>query len=409
MGGAVKIAVASSGLGHVARGIETWAVDTAEALAECGVGVVLFSGGELKTVALACFRRFDARTQRVTRLTPGFCWRWGLKQAYGWEQFSFWWRLWPKLRQGKFDILHVQDPMLAYWCRKFRKLGLVKTKEILAHGTEEPAEWLGQFEYVQHLAPHHLEVAVQALGEGNTQGTLVRTMGVEKVESSRHPYWTAIPNFVDVDVFRPVRDDTEKRACREKLGIPPDAFVIGTAATVKKPHKRIDYLIQEYSQFKNRPVSKSSCHSDPHLVIAGAKTPQSGELVALAESLAPKNITFLFDLSREQMPDFYRSLDVFVLASVFEMMPIAVLEALASGLPVIANRIPQLQWMIGEGGGCMDMAEDGALTACLVGLIPEWVETHGRAARDHAVATFSTDAVIDSYIDYYRAILGYES
>ena len=201
----LRIAIASSGLGHVSRGVETWALDTARALAARGVAGTLFSAGRggdgsgardlpmplppeptnapplestiLEIIELPCLRRFDKKTQRLTRLTPGFAWRWGLKQAYGWEQFSFWWRLWPRLRKGRFDILHVQDPMLAYWCRKFRKLGLVKTKEILAHGTEEPAEWLGQFEYVQHLAPHHLEVAVQALGEGNTQDDLVRTMG----------------------------------------------------------------------------------------------------------------------------------------------------------------------------------------------------------------------------------------
>ena len=163
------------------------------------------------------------------------------------------------------------------------------------------------------------------------------------------------------------------------------------------------------------------------------------------------------------MPDLYRSLDVFVLASVFEMMPIAILEALASGLPVIANRIPQLQWMVGggcsvfgvpssrgdsvarafcpgtlkggevaarpvpgqnaratemteegglvqreegvAGGCCMDMARDGALVECLSALTPGWIEEHGRAARAHAVKTFSTDAVIGQYIDYYRQVL----
>jgi hypothetical protein len=96
---------------------------------------------------------------------PGFTWRWGMKSTYGWEQFTFWMLLWPKLRRGKFDILHVQDPMVAYWCRLFRKWGLVKTKEILAHGTEEPVEFLEKFEYVQHLAPWHMEQAVKTMEE----------------------------------------------------------------------------------------------------------------------------------------------------------------------------------------------------------------------------------------------------
>ena len=40
----MRIAIASSGLGHVARGIETWALDTAAALAARGVDVTLFGG-----------------------------------------------------------------------------------------------------------------------------------------------------------------------------------------------------------------------------------------------------------------------------------------------------------------------------------------------------------------------------
>lgn len=42
----MRVAVASSGLGHVARGIETWAKDTAEALTVGGADVSLFAGGE---------------------------------------------------------------------------------------------------------------------------------------------------------------------------------------------------------------------------------------------------------------------------------------------------------------------------------------------------------------------------
>ena len=44
----MRIAIASSGLGHVARGIETWALTLAEALAERGVNTTLFCGADLR-------------------------------------------------------------------------------------------------------------------------------------------------------------------------------------------------------------------------------------------------------------------------------------------------------------------------------------------------------------------------
>jgi hypothetical protein len=58
--------------------------------------------------------------------------------------------------------------MVADWCRRFRRLGLVRTKEILAHGTEETAEFLAKFDYVQHLAPWHLSEALKALRGGQS-------------------------------------------------------------------------------------------------------------------------------------------------------------------------------------------------------------------------------------------------
>ena len=499
----MKIAVASSGLGHVARGIETWAMDTAQALAKGGVDVTLFAGGiddsmqrsqalslrednglsdgappkqqiheftNQRIIALPCLRRFQRTTATLVCLAPGWTWRWGLKAGYGWEQFTFWWRLWPKLRKGRYDILHVQDPMLAFWCRKFRRLGLVETKEILAHGTEEPPEWIAQFDYVQHLAPYHLRSAESwSMAEANEQ-TDEASKGQIIESTSPYPFWVSIPNFVDTEIFRPIADEAEKKVCRERLGIPTDAFVIGTVATVKKPHKRIDYLIREFSRFEHSNAllqhSSTPTLQSPLLLIAGAGTPQSGELVSMADKLAPGGIKFCFDLPRERMPDLYRTLDVFVLSSVFEMMPIAVLESLASGIPVVANRIPQLEWMVGEGvrcqetgvredsevrspcsalsatkgkqgsgdrrevaddraqagdgcssafssqpsalesgGACIDMGRDGALAELLGGLTPEWIMAKGAAARKRALEAFSKDVVIWEYIDYYRRVL----
>lgn len=467
----MRIAIASSGLGHVARGIETWAVDTAVALSRLGrargkvrggegtaLEVTLFAGAPLPHLApnpqspipaepltiriLPCWKRSGRLAPGLARWSPGFAWRWGMKNAYGWEQLSFWLRLWPRLMRGRFDILHVQDPAVADWCRRFRRLGLVKTKEILAHGTEEPIEFLRRFEYVQHLAPWHMREPQEAAGD-------------EGRESKR--VWRALPNFVDCDIFRPSAWADERTAVRRNLGIPDDALVVGCVAAVKKDHKRIDYLIREAAGCRLQAAGEKP-RGSLFLLIAGARTNETPELQRMAETMMPGRHRILVDCSREQMPDLYRAMDVFVLSSLFEMMPIALLEAMASGLPCLVNRHPVLEWMIGAGGDrgsgvegrgwkgegadgdpvqkaaenakartppkaaavgiecspspvlaagiAIDMSQGGALVAALAGLTPEWIAGRGAAARRHAVEVFSTEVVIGKYVVYYRDVVG---
>jgi glycosyltransferase involved in cell wall biosynthesis len=444
----------------VARGIETWALDTARALARRGVDVTLFAGGDdrgqrpevggqrledggrraddggreagrpLLDVrrstfnvqrspplrVLPCLRRGNRAAQRLAAFSPRFAWRWGLKDAYGWEQFSFWLHLWPALRRGRFDILHVQDPMLAWWCRRFRRLGLIHTREILAHGTEESPAFLAPFERVQHLAPEHLEKAEG--GNLKPESDRKAEGGRREPEAERrsdHRLWTVMPNFVDTVRFRPCADE-EKRATRARLGVPEDAFVVGCVAAVKKDHKRVDYLVRAVASLT--PVS--GFLPPPFLLVAGARTSETPEIVTLARQLVPGRSHFLLDQPREAMPDVYRAMDVMVLPSLFEMMPIAVLEAMASGVPVVVNRTPVLEWMIGgkaeggdlkpesernEGGGAaIDMGGEGELEESLRGVTPEWCRERGRAARERAVHVFSEEAVIGQYVEYYRRV-----
>lgn len=393
----MNIAIASSGLGHVARGVETWARDTAAALGEQGVQVTLFGGGDalpaalpgVEIVRVPCLQRFAPLTQRLARHSPGFTWRWGLKDAYGWEQASFWFGLRGYLRRARFDLLHVQDPQLAAWCRRSRTRGGLRTQEILAHGTEEPTSFLAPFACVQHLAPWHLEQSRLQLGPGGERRL-----------------WCAIPNFVDTDMFHPPGSES-CASRREAMGLPPGAFVVGCVAVVKKDHKRIDYLIREFAAFAN---SAAGAARDAHLVVAGARQAESAELEALAVRLAPGRVHIRFDVPRAEVPELYRVFDVFALTSLFEMMPIALLEALASGVPVLVHRHPVLEWMAGTtaddaGGLAIDMSRKGELAHTLEGLAPSWLAQAARAARRQAETHFARRVVIRDYIAYYRRIL----
>lgn len=399
----MKVVVASSGLGRVRRGIETWAFTLAHALGKRGVDTTLCggpgvarlrnggAGGSLRIVELPCLSRDEVCATRLARFTPGGFWRWGWKSAYGWEQFSFWLRLLPVLRQQSIDIVHVQDPVLADWCRRSRRMGLLRTREILAHGTEEPPEFLRRFPCVQHLAPWHGELLAAFESSTGAAGRKFRT---------------AIPNFVDTERFRPRGAADEEERCRSRtaLEIPPEAQVVGCVAAVKKSHKRLDHLIREFASYRQRMKGGTESPS-PFLLIAGARETQTDDLIAMARREVPGGIRILTDCDPAAMPALYRAMDVFVLPSLFEMMPIALLEAMACGVPVVAHQHPVLEWMVGEGGSCIDMGANGVLAESLGQMNEAWRVRCGEQARKRAEQMFSVKVVVDRILAMYGSVM----
>lgn len=376
----MKVAVASSGLGHVSRGIESWAADLGMALRDRGVDVILYKGAGAAAAdyerVVPCWRRTDSRTRSLLRWLPRrLGWRVGLGSPYAVEQTTFALRLFAHLRRDAVDILHVQDPLVAALAEKARRCGLLAARTILAHGTEEPPSFQARFTYLQHLAPWHLETA-------RSRGVWKRT-------------WTAIPNFIDTDTFTPGRSG----ALRAELGIPEDALVALTAAAVKRHHKRIDHLLREFAL--------ASSPSPAYLVVAGGRETDTDDLVSMGHELLGGRVRFLVNFPRARMPELYRLADVFVLCSLAEMMPIALVEATGSGLPCLVHSHPVMEWMVGEGGEAVDMSTPGALAAALGGVLADGERRQrlGAAARAHCLANFSRDEVVSQILDYYRFVL----
>jgi 1,2-diacylglycerol 3-alpha-glucosyltransferase len=389
----MKIAIASSGLGHVFRGIETWAATTAEALHKRKIDVSLYASGPVpkakaRLTVIPCLKRNAPITKAIARLSPKCTWRWRMKSTYAIEQLTFWLHLKKHIVETGIDVLHVQDPLLATLAQAFFQKRKLSCRCILAHGTEEPPDFLQKILYLQHLAPWHLEQARSAR----------QNLPQPPREPPPSEHWTMLPNFVDTDIFCPVDAPDEQRKLRRKLNLPQDAIIWGTVAAIKPQHKRIDWLIREFAAGAEK-------HTGLHLVVAGSRQPETDNLIKLANQLSPGRITFAVDYPHERIPDLLRAFDAFVLTSLFEMMPIAILEALSTGIPVFAHQHPVLSWMIGPGGRCGDFSHDDTLAALMQSEPLENMRALGRKARQHALATFSEDVVIPAYIDLYRKIL----
>ena len=379
-----RIAISSSGLGHVRRGVESWAEDLASALHRSGADVTLFQGGGSPTEpwsrVLPCLRRFESPNTRLRSLTSRLGgWRYGLGSPYDIEQTSFSLALWRATR-STYDILHMQDPTAADWMDRLNRLGFSRPRVILGHGTEESDTFLHKLSYLQHLTPGYRD-------------------DYEPHRPARQLSF-GIPNFIDIQRFRPPADSAACAAARAAFGFPPNSLIILCVAALKRHHKRCDYLIQEFAQFRAQFAPNST------LVIAGGREAETPGIIDLGKSLLGDSAVFFESLGRDRLATLYQAADIFAIASLHEMMPIALLEALASGLPATCNDTPTLRWMVGPAGHPEDISQPGGLVRQWAGLTDPAVRLKlSYSARTHIESTFSEPVVLKQITDMYRAVL----
>jgi glycosyltransferase involved in cell wall biosynthesis len=130
-------------------------------------------------------------------------------------------------------------------------------------------------------------------------------------------------NGIEIEKFsRPV----DRTSARQIFGIVPTAFVFGNVGRLheQKGHK---YLLQAFAKINNR----------AHLVILGDGELRD-ELVSLADELQISD-RVLFLGVRSDVREFLSAIDIFVMPSLWEGQPIALLEALAIGKPCIASAV----------------------------------------------------------------------
>jgi glycosyltransferase involved in cell wall biosynthesis len=199
-------------------------------------------------------------------------------------------------------------------------------------------------------------------------------------------YLSVVYNGVDISTFAGRSDRAEVRA---ELGVPVDAVLIGAVGRLTADKGGQDVLIRAVGRVRE------TC-PQVRLVMVGDGPLRPG-LEQLTAQLGLCD-SVIFTGLRSDVPRLLGALDVFVLPSEREALPVAVLEAMAAGLPVVATRVGGLPEVVadGETGFLVPPGDVAALQGVLEKLAgdPALAARLGAAGQAHVQAHFTVQQMV---------------
>lgn len=283
-------------------------------------------------------------------------------------------------------ILHCHMVHANLLGRITRLLAPVPVLISTAHNTIEGGPWL---EWAYRLTDR-LTTLTTNVSPDSTARYAVRKLA----PAARLCY---MPNGIDTARFVPATG--VRRAVRESLGW-GDAFVWITVGNMR-PSKDYPNLLHAFDALRRN-------HPRCRLAVAG-----SGPLAESVERLGAQlglAETVQFLGRREDARDLLAGADGFVMASAWEGMPIALLEAAASGLPLVVTAVGGNPEVVidGKTGRLVPPGDSAALTAAMAEIVQLPAEQRlalGGAARRLVAAQFDLDGVATRWESLYRDLL----
>lgn len=226
-----------------------------------------------------------------------------------------------------------------------------------------------------------------------SSGVVANSQGLKNLALKSKPDQeiSVIYNGVDTDHFSPSADDLHSQS----------EFIITTGASRLTARKGLNYLLEALRQLKTKyPFLK--------LKIMGEGSDKSN-LERLAEELRISDrVEFIGRIPREETAPYYREANLFVLPSLNEGMSNAMLEALASGLPVVTTDTGGTRELVQEGinGFTVKMRDAEDLAAKIEKIIKDKSLRLKMAQKSREISRkFSWKSVAEQYYEIYKKTL----
>lgn len=300
------------------------------------------------------------------------------------------------IRQNKFEIVHTHTAMGGVIGRAAAILA--RTPAIL-HTT-------GGWYFHEHMPPRRRQLIVV------TERFLARRTDVifsvnqedivtaekERIKPRRAMVYSG-PAGVDAHRFSPTLKPLARGRFHQEWAVPENGVVVGFAGRLVW-EKGIREFLEVAAHLKNL------CSAPLVFVIAGA-----GPVLDASRSFA-EELGVASDLRwlghREDMPEIMAAMDVYLFPSHREGLPITVLEAMATEIPVVAFDIRGCRETVisGQTGALVPMADIGGLAEATRTLVEsvKLRQVYGHTAREIVVKQYTREAHVDRQLAVYRNI-----
>jgi glycosyltransferase involved in cell wall biosynthesis len=262
----------------------------------------------------------------------------------------------------------------------------------------------GYVSFRSRIANSYMHKLAQLEEETANNATLIVTIGNYSLEKIQKHYGInpskvrIVPNGVDTEKFKP---NENPQAVRKQFGLGNEPIVLFVGSLIQR--KGLPFLVEAAKKIVEK-------QPDTRFLIVG-KGPLKQQLTASIEAAnLSGSFNFLGNVKNEMLPNVYNCADVFVLPSIQEGQGIVLLEAQASGKPVVAFDIGGVDEAVrnAETGLLVKRGSNEELADALLRLLSDkaLIEKMGANGRKFVIENFTWDICAQKMFKVYHEALG---
>lgn len=361
----LSVLLVCSGLDHAHRGFESFARECFDELVdEPALDLRLIKGSGLdgqRETSVRSMPRDTPLAQYLGQATG--------REPFRFEQVAFAFSLQLELRRRRPDIVYFSEWHTGLVLAKLRGL-LRQTFRLVFCNGAMASEGFEHLARVQQLTPAALDTVLE--------------LGGDPARHAMLPLGFALRPELDLITAE------ERFGLRQRLALPLERTIVISVAALNKHHKRLDYLIRELGHVPG---------PRPFLLLLGQPERETPEIRALAQELLGPDGHDIRTVPHSDVRALTRASDHFVLPSLGEGLPRALVEAMAQGTPCLTHDYGVTRFVLGEQGDYADFSKAGGLARQLSMLRPR-TPAADRARHAHVFEHLSWERLRPAYVQF---------